>query len=379
MASLGLAEIQVGAPVTFGVATNGRIEIRGLLAQETRNPRPDADQAVHIEGGVVAEVVAASTAVDRLRAENLDVTLRLVRPASSPAPTTPLARMAPRTPEAATPRGHAPRAAPIRWDLAAEILTARFGSAGFETLEAIDGARLTSKGTTIQGGRIAYDGRRMEIAVQGERGTPAQTSFGPPEQRNEIWSPQILLRLDKTGPHQVDAEAPTQAVLIRRSEAKPNLLERFTVTCSQRVRVIPTRLTTEGGGLVEIQRHVRTAPGAAWSQPAHLWANRLVVEGRDLLSGKRPDVETVTASGPRTVLQVGEGSGRTTVWGYRFQIDIAPGLATLTGAPGYELRIRRGPDGRPRMVSRQKRIVIDLKTGMPRDWDQVQFILRGVK
>ncbi|MFV1957974.1 MAG: hypothetical protein ACC662_01040, partial [Planctomycetota bacterium] len=382
MASLGITEPQVGAPVTFGVATNGRIEIRGLLAQETRKLQPDADQIVRIEGGVVAEVVAASTAIDRLRAQDLEVTLRRSRPLPTSSPTAPLARMAPRgspSVEATPARGDTPRADPIPWGLEAEILTARLGRAGFETLEALDGARLTSKGTTIQGGRIAYDGHRMEVTVRGEKGAPGRASFGPAKQRNEIWSPQILLHLDKGGPRQVDAEAPTQAVLIRRSKDDPNLLERFTVTCSQPVRVTPSRLTTEGDGLVEIQRHIRVAPGAAWSQPAHLWANRLVVEGRDLLSGKRPDVETVTASGPRTVLQVGEGSSRTTVWGYRFQIDVAPALATLTGTPAYELRIRRGPDDQPRMVSRQKRIVVDLKTGMPRNWDQVQFILRGTK
>ena len=188
-----------------------------------------------------------------------------------------------------------------------------------------------------------------------------------------------MVHLATDGPDRVDASAGARAVLIRRGTKKSDAaLERFTVLCTAPVRVTRTQLITENAReAFEIRRHVKPAMTSPWSDPARLWANRLRVVGNDLLSGRVADVLTVTASGPNTALQVGTGDDQTTVWGNRFELDIATSLATLTGTAQNPLEIHRGRNDDPQGVSRQNRIVVDLKTGMVVAADQLEVIIRG--
>ena len=381
LAALGLEDPQAGTPVTFGVATDGRIVIRGMLTESLKGPLLDADQIVRIEGGVVAEMVSEETAVDSLRADFVEVALRRTVQEVSTAPSASVAA-APRprrNPTATKEREPAPAARPVRWDLSSEILRARVGPGGFESVEAVEGATLSSDDATIRGRRIAYDGLRQEVSVRGEPGRDARAAFGTEKERNEVWAQDLLVHLATDGPDRVDASAGARAVLIRKGATeKQAAMERFTVLCTAPVRVTRSELVTENfRQAFEIRRHVRPIMSAPWGDPARLWANRLVVRGSDLLSGNSADVTTVTASGPDTALKIGAGDSETTVWGERFELEIATSLATLTGTPEHPLEIQRGRADAPQGFSRQNRIVLDLKTGMFRAADQVEIIIPG--
>jgi hypothetical protein len=144
------------------------------------------------------------------------------------------------------------------------------------------------------------------------------------------------------------------------------------------------RLTTQGSGpaaagpsRVEIRREDRRLPDGPWEPAFRLWADHVVVHGRDLLARRGLVVERVVASGPRATLETGVGEDVTRVWGARFELDVVTSIATLEGGPDRPLRIQRGPQASPQAVSEQTRVVIDLTTGWLRSWEHPRVILRG--
>ncbi len=380
--ALGLGEPDVGAPTEFRVATNGRIEIRGLLAEARQGLRLDADQVIHIEGGVLAQLISPNSeddAIDQIRADTVEVALRRIERSTAATVSAPLARAAVRAP---TGRSASPLPTPggkekrVRWDVEAEVLSARVGDEGLQSVEALEGAVLRSDDGEIRGRRIAYDARLKEAVVQGSPETQAQAIFGQTRDRNEVWSPSMTLRLGPGGATSLQAVGPASAVLLRRSsgESGPRW-ERFRALCAAPVVVTPTDLQSEGA--VEVLREVRKAPGAGWDSPSHLWADRLFVQGANLLSGHGADIRRVVASGPNTHLEMGSGDSLIRLWGQRLDLDVPTSLATLTGTPDRKLRVILGPRDAPRADSEHRKIVVDLKTGRITDMRPVPLILKG--
>ncbi len=378
LGALGLRSPEVGSPTTIGVTTSGRIEIRARLSPSPRRPRLDADQEIRIEGDVRAELATATTAVDEIRADTLQVSLRrtVLEPTAPPLGGVASLGGGGARPTRSPAAAGAPPPKRVRWDLTSDRLSARLDANGLVGLEAIGQAKLEGPDGTIQGRRIAYDAVHHEATADG---TPrAQAIFGPEDARNEVWAPTLTLWLGTNGPERLEASSspgvPAVAVLIRRDRAA-STWERFTVTCSAPIEVNPRELTSDGP--IEIRRLVRRAPGADWGAPATLWADRLTVAGNDLLSRAGADVREVEASGPHTVFEVGQAEKRIRIWGDRFRLDVVHSMAILTGEGTRDLAFQRGPDENPSIVSRQRRIVIDLQTGNLKEVDPTEIILRG--
>lgn len=275
---------------------------------------------------------------------------------------------------------------PTRWDLETERLTARFGPRGIESVEASDGVHISSQNSQIRGTSLRYEVTTRQLRILGDHGGWACASFGPAENLSEVRATELVLTMGKKEPSSLLARGPTLATLLRRDEKTgPDAIERFDVLCRGDVEMTPTSLATlpsptiATDAAVEIRRHLRRHPGARWESPFRLWSDHVVVTGHDLLSHESADVRTVVASGLHTTLQAGEGKDMTTIWGDRFELDVASSTATLAGGPNGDLRIRRGTADHPLADSEQSKIVFDLNTGTIHDLEHARVILRGVR
>jgi hypothetical protein len=186
----------------------------------------------------------------------------------------------------------------------------------------------------------------------------------------------MRLTLGAHGAEALQADGPAWAVLIRTTKsAKGTRWERFEARCAAAITVTQTELRSDG--LVEILRNLRTEAGGRWESPATLKAYRLVVEGDGLLAGSGADVRRVIASGPNTHFRMGKGSSLIRLWGRKFDLDVTTSLGTLTGLPNEKVRVVIGPQDAPKADSELRRLVIDLKSGMMRNMELDQLILRG--
>ena len=117
-----LPERRLGTPATFGVATNGRIEIRSQVGSAPWDPRLDTEQILVIEGDLVAELTSDTLQTDRLRAGYLEVALMRSRPEPQDAPTASTARMGGMQTSPRQPRKTPPDERLVPWTVETEVL-----------------------------------------------------------------------------------------------------------------------------------------------------------------------------------------------------------------------------------------------------------------
>lgn len=367
---LSLPERRLGAPTSFGVATNGRIEIRTQVRSSPWDPRLDSEQIIRIEGDLVAEMTSDTLEIDRLRAQTLEMALMHTIDRSASPPSAPSAR-APGPAREPSPRAPSdPKERLVPWTIETETLRAHFSAKGMERLEASGGIRFSSEEGDIGGDSFLYEATTQEASLRGR----AHATFGPKEGRSEVRSDELVVRIGADGPAQLRAVGPTLAVLIRRDAKDPRILERIFVWC-RGVIMTPSEFRTDD--LDQVMQQKRVGPDGAWESPFSLWANRIVVTGRDLLSQRTAFVERLVASGRKTTLRTGEGSTQTTVWGDRFELDVQTSRATLDAGPSGDLKIQLGTHDDERMRLDQTRLVVDVETGKIIDWDHSKVVFRG--
>ena len=376
-AEIVLPERRLGTPSTFGVATNGRIEVRTRVHSAPWDPRLDTEQVILIEGELVAEMTSDTLKTDRLRAGRLEVALLRTLDHPEDGPTAPSARMGSRGPlslggrSAAGGDGGKPKRL-IPWTVETEVLQARFGPRGMESLEASGGIRFASEEGELGGDTFRYAAATRQASLRGR----AHATFGPADGRSEVRADDLVLTIGDDGPEQLAAIGRTLAVLIRKDEEDPRVLERFFVWC-RGVTMTPDEFRTDE--LDQVLQQRRMGPSGAWESPFSLWSNRIVVTGRDLLSQKTAEVNQLIASGPRTTLRTGEGDEQVTVWGDRFILDAATSRATLESGPSGDLKIQLGTTDDERMRLDQQRLVLDIKTRKILDWRHSKVVMRGAR
>lgn len=363
------------APRSFRVATDGRIEVRGHVLGKGIDPAPETEQVVRIEGGVVAEVTSAMRAIDSLRCAELEVAFVQLTANAPPAPSAPTAQ--PGRPGSAGSRSvpALPTGAPVRWEIETERITARVGGGGLERFEAVNGVQVTGDDGQVVGEVLTYDAATRVLNVRGGSEGLARATFGEEDFRSEVLASALSVLWATGGPERLAAHAPAHVLMIRRRKDLPTGLERFVVSTKGDLVMTPSTLTTLEH--FEIRRSAKERPELPWEPASVLWADRLDITGRHLLDREDAEVDRIVASGPRTTLRTGAGEGETTVWGHRFDLDVRTSLATLSAAPGQQLTVRRGPEGRDDWMSRQTKIVINLETGMIRDVADGSLIIRG--
>lgn len=371
---LVLPERRLGTPATFGVATNGRIEIRTEIRSAPWDPRLDTEQIILIEGDLVAEMTSDSLQTDSLRAGWLEVALLRTLDRPEAPPTAPSARIGGQGPRSLAADEPEPASAKPRtpWTLETEHLQARVTERGMETLQASGGIQFSSEEGEIGGDTFHYEASSRKASIRGK----AHATFGPRDGRSEVRADALVLTVGEDGPERLEAVGPTRALLIRRDEEDPRILERFFVWC-RGVTMTPTEFRTDD--LLQVLQQKREGPHGSWESPFSLWANRVVVTGSDLLSQRAAVVKRLVASGPKTTLRTGEGAEQTTVWGDRFQLDIQTSRATLESGPSGDLKIQLGTQDDERMRLDQTRLELDLETGEIVHWDHSKVVLRGAR
>lgn len=369
-----LPERRLGTPATFGVATNGRIEIRTQVGSAPWDPQLDTEQIIRIEGEFVAEMTSDSLKTDRLRAGFLEVALMRTLDVPADAPTAPSARMGAAGPGTGTRKKpqDAPDGRLVPWTVETERLQARFGTRGLETLDASGGVRFSSEEGEIGGRTLRYDAAERQASIRGG----AHATFGPSDGRSEVRADDLVMTIGDDGPERLEALGRTLAMLYRRDEKDPRILERIFVWC-RGVTMTATEFRTDA--LDQVLQQKREGPEGAWESPFSLWANRVVVTGSDLLSRRTAEVRSLVASGPRTTLRTGEGDEQTTVWGDRFELDVTTSRATLESGPSGDLKIQLGTMDDERMRLDQTSLVLDIETGEIVDWKNSNVILRGAR
>jgi hypothetical protein len=382
----------------FSLTTDGRIEFRFRLARIGGEPAPGAPQILRVLTPFTAEVRPAQPdLVDRLRAERLEVSFVTAPREARASRTASVARPQRTEPQPATAAGHpreaGPAKKPERWLLTAKTLAFDIVEGRVDTFEADGGVVIEGTSLHVEGGSLRYDGEPLRTLFL--QGVPrVRARFGE-HGESVVQAGSMRVMLDQDGPRQIlasvgrrllpngkDELLPVEAVLIQADPKKPGRSERFEVNCLGDMRITRTELTTVGPAETQLRRTERATPDAAWGMPSEVWSKSVLVRGVGLLeqasttagAGSRRRVDTVIAEGPDTAFASGTGRDRIEMWCQRITVDVAAETATLEGAPGRDVRLRR--DG---MDSELTRASFDFRTGAVRNVEAGTFVLPGAR
>lgn len=371
----------------LALQTDARIEVRFHLAQVGGEPALAEPQSVRVHGPFTAEMQAGEPGiVDRVRADRLDMQFarRLREPASQQTASVARPASAARAaeqPSATDAHPRAPRSAGQRWaitsrDLSVDLEAGRVGAFEAQGGVAIDGEELHCQGETLRFeravGALLLDG--------GTRGATAR--FGAVSSESQVRARALRLLLSDAGPRWLLATGPTQALFVQRTAGPSGAAEQFEVDSRGDVRITPSELSAAAATWV--RRRERAQGSAAWGPASEIWADRVTVSGRNLLSGGLSSpvgptadgagrvIERIVAEGPSTTFQSGEGSSRIQMWCDRILVDAGPGTATLTGRPGTDVRVQRQGQLDLELLS----ATFDFRTGQLRDLEAGSAVLR---
>jgi hypothetical protein len=284
-----------------------------------------------------------------------------------------------------------PTARTERWAVSARTLTIALAGAQLETLEADGGVVVDGESLHVEGKTLHFAGtlgllRLDGTTTQTDRPPRARARFGPEGAASTVEASALRAQLDDDGMRWLVASGPVQALWLDADPARPAAPTRFEVHCQGDVRITRTEMATVGTAETWLRRtEPRAGPGAR-NDVAEVWTQRLVVQGRDLLSRHAPgakaspggpkgglrQVERVLAEGPNTTFASGEDERRVEMWCERIEIDVPHGTATLSGAPGRDVRLRRGGE----IESELLRATFDFRTGAVHDMEAAGIVLR---
>jgi hypothetical protein len=374
------------------LTTDDQIEVRFRLAKVGGDPALGVPQVLRIPGPFEARVEGgAPDQRDRLRADRLDAAFVLVLP--DPAAQGPrVAARVPRTfgePSApgTDPTGTPGPARSERWRLSARTIGFALTGSSLDSLEADGGVVVDGENLHLEGRTLNFDSGLGALRLEGTTARPGgmprtRARFGLPGAESTVEASALRAQLDADGPRWLVATGPVQALWIDAEPVPGGVTARFEVDSRGDVRLTRTEMATVGSANTWLRRTERAAGGSEWSGAGEVWAQRLVVRGRDLLArepakpkaGARDArrIETVTAEGPDTTFAFGVGASRVEMWCERIEIDVAEGTATLSGAPGKDVRLRRGGE----IESELLRATFDFRTRSVRDMEAAGIVLR---
>ncbi len=360
---------------TLTLETDERIEVQFRLTQRGGDPALGAPQVLRVLGPFTAWMSGgADEAPDRVRADRLELAFaRRVEERTPTQPSAPTARVAPAAPSRAAappphpralrpapdPRRPAPgpaaRSAPTaeRYAISSERLVVDLAEGRLSTFDAQGRVLIDSERLHVTGETLHFERRVGALILDGGDGR-ARARLGAPPTHSELVARALRVLLADDGPRWILASAPAQAVLVQPARGAPGESERYEVDCEGDVRITRTELLTQGRAW--IRRTTRPSPSAPWGDDAQIWADRLTVQGTNLLAGglgtappatgraeeaERRTIETVVAEGPDTTLESGTGDGLIRMVCERLLLNVPAGSATLVGRPGRDVYVHR--------------------------------------
>ncbi len=371
------------AGAELSIRTDARIDIALAGMGPSFKPRPGSETRIQIGGPVTAELRNANHAVDRLKAESLEVGLLYLMdladaeddPAASSAPSSSAGggTGSTGTRPARRPRrttGGGEEAAPERFEIAAAEMRAQLNGGDVHTLDATGNVDMRGESGHITGDRMHYNAERRHARVFASdpdwRTRPAVAILGDTEQRTEVRGEQLavywvdgkITTVEAFGPKNENEHATIR--MYSRDAKRPGRLEWYSLVYTGSVNMTSELLRA---GRVRLMRRIRETPQEPWGPPTALWSPTLRVIGRNMLSTdeKLRDMQRILAEGPGTTFQSGEGADLIKAWGHLFDYDVATKKATLTGLKGADVTIRKGGT----LHVDQSKLKIDMNTNMP--------------
>ncbi len=358
--------------------TDGRIEMRLKVARPGGEPAPDEPQTLRVLAPFTAELSAPPpAALDRLRADRLEVVFTLRAPLEGASTSAGLARPARAAPRGSTASGStlARRNAPAdRWKLISRTLVLDLNGGTLSGLEADGGVLLDGKTMHVEGETLRFVGALGSLWLEGGA-EPVRARTHSARSESRFVARAVRVTLDQYGPTYVLASGPVEAVLVQADAKHPERADRYEVNCPGDVRLTDSELVADAP-TTWVRRSERDAPDAPWGGASDVWADRLTIGGSGLLAqgrrGGAGGVRTLTATGPTTTFRSGTGSRRVDMWCERIDVDVPSGKAVLSSRPGRDVLVHFESGYDVELM----RASFDFRTGEVEDLEAGRAVLR---
>jgi|GEM_PF-5595419 len=368
----------VGRLRRLELVTDGRIEMQLRVLRPGGEPAPEAPQTLRVLAPFTAELRAPPPeAVDRLRADRLEVVFALRAPVERASTSSGLARPArptPRGSSAADPVAARRSTPPDRWVLTSRTLVLDLDGGTLGGLEADGGVLLDGDALHVEGATLRFVRALGSLWLEG--GTePVRVRMGKALSESRLVARAVRVALDENGPTWVLASGPVQAVLVQSDAKRPGRADRYEVDCPGNVRLTDSELVADTP-TTWVRRSERHAPDAPWGATSDVWADRFTIGGSGLLAlggqAGAGGVRTLTATGPNTTFRSGEGARRVDMWCERIEVDVPAGRAVLSGKPGRDVLVHFESGYDVELM----RASFDFRTGEVEDLEAGRAILR---